>query len=482
LLAGVKGELMKPKHLKVTEALKKWLAENCEVKDADTLDAMAWANLTKECFEDGRLPVATLLQLSEEIEPTPADDPPNPKEDPMSTKNPTPARLFSANHIRVKGPNERYSNERRPMKHAKSGEAVFNPHTGGDAEAPSELELAKAGTWLRWLAIKQGIPGVRSFDEHETTLWRHCASDEWLEFSDKDNEVRSVKAPLLSDTVSGGQYANPLWWDNAVITFPLLTGELFPFVDLVDMPRSNVVNTASVGNPTVTWGQTDGSSLTPFDATALVAPVNSTVVNVMVGVLVSRDLLSDAAANLGGILVNNVGQRMQHELDRVIAVGNGSTEPQGITGTSGLSLVPSDLSTGGIPTVGDYEALMFGIKKQYRNKALNPCYIANDISYRRARGIPVGPGDERRVFGMDHSSYELLEHPYRIAQDADNNHIIFGALKKYRLYRRLGFETRWTIEGQTLGLANEALLIVRGRFAGRVVDVNAFAVTTDAAN
>ena len=61
-----------------------------------------------------------------------------------------------------------------------------------------------------------------------------------------------------------------------------------------------------------------------------------------------------------------------------------------------------------------------------------------------------------------------------------NNQIIFGALQKYRLYRRRGVESRFTREGQTLTLKNTSLLYVRGRFGGRVMDANAFAVMDSA--
>lgn len=81
---------------------------------------------------------------------------------------------------------------------------------------------------------------------------------------------------------------------------------------------------------------------------------------------------------------------------------------------------------------------------------------------------------------MSHNDYKLLNWPYKIQNDIANNQIAFGALAKYRLYRRQGFEVRWVDGGKELARKNLILLIVRGRFGGKIVDGNAFAVMEDA--
>ena len=79
-----------------------------------------------------------------------------------------------------------------------------------------------------------------------------------------------VKA-LISDNTSGGVATNPLWFDELVIQFPLLYGQLTPFVDLRDVPRGTLIQTASIGNPTVQWGIPEGTGYSPFNTDALVA-------------------------------------------------------------------------------------------------------------------------------------------------------------------------------------------------------------------
>jgi HK97 family phage major capsid protein len=392
-----------------------------------------------------------------------------------SVRDSRPARSKGASIYRVKDVSEKYSTKRHTGKHVRTGSAIF--HNGKAVETPSELDFAKAACWLRLLARKAGIPMPAS--DHEQAMvaemWDH---DRFL-YAPGETEAYEVSGrraqDLFNDSTSGGLYINPVWFDQAIVTYPLLQGQLTPFVDLVDMPRGSLVNTAAIGNPTATWQASEQSaSITPFDATGLISPITATVTPVAIAVKFGRDLGSDQAGpSLGETLMGLLGQRLAAELDNVIAVGNGSTQPLGVFNSSGITVINSSNSTGGPPTVGDYESLLFGVPKQYRSlPAMNISFIGNDISYRKARSIPVGPGDERRVLLMDEQSYEVLGVPYRIAVNVPNNQVACLPLKKYRLWRRLAQEMTFTIEGQTLVLANEALLVMRGRYAGRVVDVN----------
>ncbi len=75
-------------------------------------------------------------------------------------------------------------------------------------------------------------------------------------------------------------------------------------------------------------------------------------------------------------MIRLLGERGAAELDRVIAIGDGTTQPQGIFNTSGLINVNAALGSAGPLTVGDAEALVFAIGKQYRT-------AANGLRFRR---------------------------------------------------------------------------------------------------
>jgi HK97 family phage major capsid protein len=291
----------------------------------------------------------------------------------------------------------------------------------------------------------------------------------------KDLSGLDCKA-LLSDSTSGGVSVNPNFFDANLVTFPLLSGELFPMVTLSDVPRGSTVSTASVATPTMAWGTGEGTSMPLFDTASLISAITSSIYPVMASIEVGRDFLSDAAANVGQILQEVLGERFAAELDKVIAGGNGTNRPEGITVASGLG---SATFGGTTVTVDDYESLLFGVAKQYRTS--NRCaFLSNDVSYRRARAIPVAATWASRVFGMNEEDYQLLGRPYKIQQDLANTVAVFGDMSRYRLYRRQGFTIEWHTQGQYLARKNIALLVCRGRFGGKVMDGSAFCKATDA--
>jgi len=385
-------------------------------------------------------------------------------------------------HVRVKNPSERYSTTKSTGRHVRTGEAVR--YLGREVELPSQLETAKAGVFFKYLGSRSGINVDLS--EHERALLEETIQkDSWCGKVGTDWQTGiqgdRVKA-LLNDATSGGREISPEWFDDALITYPLLHSEILPEVDLRDVPRSNSVEGAAVGNPSVTWGTAEGTALSLFNTANLVAELNTAIHPVAVAIEVGNDFLSDAAVNVGDMLLGNIGQRMLQELDRVIVAGNGTSEPQGIVNASGIVDITAANPTTGPLTYDDALNLSFGIAKQYRAPGYRPGFIMTDTTYKRFLAIATGvTGDKRPLFGMNVKSYELVEYPVRIEQSGlANSQILFGALQKYRLYRRHGVESRFTSEGQTLTLKNTSLLYVRGRFGGRILDASAFALMDNA--
>lgn len=440
----------------ISTELQNWLVERDYAQKTWT-DAADWKSAALKAIEDGQLSAEKLAELTTQ----------------KGNAGTTPSSLFG--DVRVKGPGERYSAVKSPAKHARSGQPVRDER-GREVLTTSELEFAKAGAFLKWRAAKDGQGAVLSEHERELVgeifakdLFAGRLGSEWK----TGVAGASVKA-LLEDATSGGQELVPEWFDQMIVQFPLLHSELLPHVDLRDMPRGSSVEGASVGNPSVTWGVAEGTAISPFDTADLVAGIDTSVHPLSCAIEVGRDFLSDAAVDVGRVLVENVGQKMLAELDRVIVLGNGTTEPQGIFNASGITDIGNPAGgAGAAAQVDDYEALLFAVPKQYRVPSMRPVFIANDTTYSRARSIPVGEADARRIFGMDHESYSLLGRPFKVSNELANNQAMFACLARYRLYRRLGQQVRFTSEGKELATKNLTLLVVRGRFGGRLVDPSA---------
>ncbi len=81
---------------------------------------------------------------------------------------------------------------------------------------------------------------------------------------------------------------------------------------------------------------------------------------------------------------------------------------------------------------------------------------------------------------MNEQSYQILEYPYRVQNNIPDGEIAFCALRRYRMYRRMGQEVRWETTGQTLALKNTNLLVVRSRYSGLFTLPQAAAYMPDA--
>ncbi len=413
--------------------------------------------------------------------------------DPKALKGTKAGAVMTA--ARVKSPSENLNRKRFEVKTANGSQLLYG---GRGMETSSELDLAVIGVYAKQMLRRAGV-GVM-LTEWEKSLWAEMKeSGQWVgdagQFyyggggSEGYVPNTQVKA-LLDDTLSGGIEITPAVFDDAVVVKPLLTGQLAPFVDMRPVTGRRV-KSGTMQNLTVSWGTPDGTAAAPFDTSSLIGPLDTPVYPVSGFVEIGRDFEADTPVAIGQLVVEAYSERLKEQLDRVIAVGDGVTQPLGIVNTPGITSVNSDMGAGGPPTVSDYEALMFTVPLQYRLLDLNPCFISNDTSYARLSGIKVGPTDQRRVFGTqaptatvggtgNGPSYSAFGQPVRISPALSNNRIIFGGLKKYRLYQRLGAEFIVETGGRTLTLSNKILMGVRARFGGQVADPTAFAVMSDA--
>lgn len=413
----------------------------------------------------------------------------------MTTTSPDPQKVFGRSgddRIRVKNPSEAYSEKRSEGRHKKTGEAVIDPIYQRPCETMSEAAMARHGTYFKHLARKAGILREPA-TEHETALLTEvCEKQPWCgrigqEHYDFIGGDRRVKA-LIDDASSGGLEISPIEFDSDVISFPLLTGELFPNVDLRPVPRGRRIEGASITTPTMSWGGGDDSSTSLFNTASMVAAIDTTIFVVDGSILIGRDFLSDSPVEVGNILTMLVGERLAQTLDAVVADGNGTTQPEGIFQASGVTSVNAENAGSGPPTLADYISLLFAIGKQYRTPANRVCFVSNDVSYQRSRAIKVDPQssstDQRPVLtGGDTASfqnYSTLGLPHKIENNnISNRSAAVVALAKYRMYRRMGLEIQFTNEGQTLRRANETLMTYRARFGGRLMDSAAMAKWTD---
>jgi HK97 family phage major capsid protein len=412
---------------------------------------------------------------------------------------------------RVKSIKERFNNDRkeaffpeqngRGKKHPMAGQRAIHMENGFRKEInhASEFEKKIHNAFFKMLIESatdhRDIPHRLKMTEEDN----HCLTYAFHEvkwggtLGDFENPHTQIngdrltdrdRKAIIDDSGTGGINIAPITFDEAIIQTPLLFGEFFPSVNVVPVNRGRRVEGGTISNVTMnsSGAQGDASTITLETTASFIGSFNTNIFVVDGAIELGLDFLSDTPIDVTSILIEQYGRVLMVYLDEQIAIGDGTTEPEGIMVASGTTNIATTNGNTGPPTVGDYEGLMFGVGKAFKqghpmNRIL---FGGSETSYQRVRGIAVGTTDQRRVFGMDEESYELFEHPYGVGGGLANTQLFFGVMPRYRMYKRLGLQILTTTEGKELTLDNLLLITARARYGGQIEDGSAFAVSTDA--
>lgn len=418
-----------------------------------------------------------------------------------------PTPTDESGNIRVKGAWESYSTAKSAMMfpqatksgrpHVLAGKPVLD--MGRPLDEPSDLDKAVAGVYSKLLIATSQRGGSKSMGFHalpehdREVLFYAMDKMNWVgstdggDYADIKNRRLSPheQKALIDDSTSGGLEAAPIVFDDQVIQTPLLHGELFPLVNQIPLDRGRRIEGVATGTVTASWGGIDATDIDLFDTTAYVSAFDTTIYRWQGAFQIGLDFLSDTPIDFGAHVTAQYGERLLEDLDDVIAVGNGTTQPQGVMNRSGVTSV----SFGGTTTIGNYESLRFGVKKaEHRsNLVASAVFCGNETSYQRAKAIPVGTSDARRLFGSGnfgtsgYDNYSIMDRPYKINESMANTQLFYAVLARYRMYRRKGLTMRTSSEGQTLMRQNAMLILCMARYGGQLERGGVAAVTTNAA-
>lgn len=403
--------------------------------------------------------------------------------------------------VRVKRAHEWYSDKRSelryPMQDSRGTKHPFAGQLVGEGEGPlkrviqqsSQRDSAVCGAYVKAsLQHCKGLPPQLRLTDHDKDLLQFALAElEWggqstalgEKFEGFNNRklTELEQKAVLDDVTSGGVEAAPIVFDDMLITTPLLYGELFPSVNVVPIARGRRIEGVSIGNVTLTSGGADNTNITLFTTTSFIAAFDTNIYVCDGAIEIGLDFLSDSPIDIVGEVNRQYGIRQLAWLDEQVAVGDGTTEPEGVTVSGGTTSVAGGSAA---PTVGVYESFFFGVTKKYKQgyPADRIMFCANETTYQRARAIAVGASDARRIFGMTHGDYMLMGHKYAIVEAMANTQAFFANMARYRMYRRLGITVRATTEGQTLVRKNLLMISARARWGGQLEDGGAAAYSS----
>jgi HK97 family phage major capsid protein len=324
--------------------------------------------------------------------------------------------------------------------------------------------------------------------DHEKSLLCYLAEEEQWDNS-VDGKFRTIKGypggikALIDDATSGGLEAAPIVFDDRVIEAPLLYGELYPLVNEITLDRGRRIEGVSVSTVSGSWGGVDDTAISLFTTTSFVAAFDTTVFRWQGSVKIGLDFLSDTPIDFGKIITTQYGERLLEDLDDVIADGNGTTQPEGIMQSGGTAVTWSSATS-----LGNYESLRFSVHKREHqgNMKRTAIFCGNETTYMRAKAIPVGTTDARRVFGSGNfgtsglDDYQIMDRPFKINETLANTEVFYAIMSRYRMYRRKGFTVRQSTEGDTLIRDNELLIIVMARYGGQLERPACAGIVSDA--
>ncbi len=389
--------------------------------------------------------------------------------------------------------------EIRPgFKHRSAGE----PFGEGDGigkrfiDEPSELDKAICGAILKTqLQHVKGLPSCLRLTDHDLDLFKTAVEDyEWggvlnsgttgcsstvgaIELKGRKINGPNERKALIDDSTSGGLEAAPIVFDDMMIATPLLFGEFYPNVNVVPITRGRRIEGVSIGNPTIQSGGADNDNIDLFTTTAFIAAFDTTIFVADAAIEIGLDFLSDSPIDITAAVVDGYSRQLLAWLDEQICIGDGTTEPEGITVASGTASVAGGSAA---PTVGVYESFFFGVAKRFKQGYSNDRlqFGASETTYQRARAIAVGASDARRIFGMTHGDYMLMGHKYGISDQMPNTKAFYANMARYRMYRRMGMTIKATTEGQTLVRKNLMMISCRSRWGGHLELGGAAAVSS----
>ena len=394
-------------------------------------------------------------------------------------------------NVRVKQASEWYSDTKSActwLKGREEGKPAYLWENGAPRyiDNPSQLQLAKAGAWLK-MQIREQIPELRGrikLTEHDKQLIRETVSrdrfvgpigqkDHFIgsrKLSEADQMELNLKAVLDESGASRGDQAVPEFFDDAIIRTPLLHGELFPHIEVIPVQRGSSADGFTISTPTFV-STASGSTITPFSTTSFVTAFDTTFYPASCGFEMGLDFESDAVPAFAQSVIDQIGEEAKRWLDEQIAVGDGTTEPQGIFTASGTSVSPDSSHTFSSFTYADIVTLAFGINKAHRNAFGGNAtrFVMNDSQYKELMQIATGvTGDTRPVFGMMWKEYMLGDYPVSVQNDVSDGNLALCNLRGYRMYRRQGLQFVQDETGRTSRLANTRLLLGRMRWGGKI--------------
>ena len=254
-----------------------------------------------------------------------------------------------------------------------------------------------------------------------------------------------LKAKALSEgTDSAGGYLVPLGFREEVIARLPETSELAPHVTVVPVASDTGAVPSLATDIAIQWraGGSGGHENAAFyDTNPVFGTVGWNLKRADAITKLSRELVSDSRPAVVDFIMRLFLEAIARERDKMIATGNGTSQPTGLAHTAGIPA----FTMSGLPDYAELVGIEQTLPRKYRTRAR---WIMNGTNLRRIYSLTDTQG--RPIFNRDVvggvPESRILGYPVAQQDSLGDSEIYFGDLTHYLWFDRgeMGVESTTT--------------------------------------
>jgi len=248
-----------------------------------------------------------------------------------------------------------------------------------------------------------------------------------------------VRKALSEGTAGAGGYLVPVEYRGELLRRLPELSEIFPHVRHVPVITDSGEYPKLSSDVSITWGRSENEDITETDPAF--TQLDWTVRNMSAITCLSRELVDDANPAIVETITDLFAEAVAAERDKMIAVGDGSTQPEGLYSAAGLDA----LAIGGALTYAKLVELKYSLQRRYHRSAR---WVMSSTNLQRITALTDDNGQPiTRDALVAGETPRILGKPFSIQDDLPDSVVFFGDLSQYLWFDR----QRMVIESTTTG-------------------------------
>ena len=248
-----------------------------------------------------------------------------------------------------------------------------------------------------------------------------------------------VRKALSEGSDGAGGYLVPADYQGELLKRLPALSECFPYVRVVPVVSDSGEYPKLDTDVQITWGRAENDDIDITDPSF--THLTWTIRNMSAITYMSRELVDDANPGIVETITGLFAEAVAAERDKMIVLGNGSSQPQGIYSAAGLSAVAVD----GTLTYAKLVETQYSLARKYHRNAR---WVMSSANLRRITALV---DDNHQPIIRDAlvsgETPRILGKPFSVQDDLPDSVLFFGDLSQYLWFDR----RRMLIESTTTG-------------------------------